>query len=81
MRVRQTRLARSDVQSLYEFGFQEFGERVADIYVSGLFDLYDLIGDPYRSHIIIYRIDAEEVVILRVLNGKQDWQRILESFT
>jgi toxin ParE1/3/4 len=29
---------------------------------------------PYKGHLIIYRIGAEEVRILRVLSRHQDWQ-------
>ena len=34
---------------------------------------------PSAKHIIIYRIDAQDVVILRVLGAKQDWITILHS--
>jgi toxin ParE1/3/4 len=32
---------------------------------------------PYRAHHILYRIDNEDVLILRVLHGRQDWIRHL----
>ena len=34
---------------------------------------------PSAKHIIIYRIDAQSIVILRVLGAKQDWITILHS--
>ena len=34
---------------------------------------------PSAKHIIIYRIDAQDIVILRVLGAKQDWITILHS--
>lgn len=30
-----------------------------------------------RSHLIVYRIDQDGVLILRVLHGRQDWERVL----
>jgi len=34
---------------------------------------------PCAKHIIVYRIDAQAIVILRVLGAKQDWITILHS--
>lgn len=35
----------------------------------------------YRSslHMVIYRIESDHLVILRVLGGKQDWQAVLRA--
>lgn len=32
---------------------------------------------PYRSHLIVYVLDDPEVLIVRVLHGRQDWERHL----
>ena len=34
---------------------------------------------PCAKHIIVYRIDAQAIVILRVLEAKQDWITILNN--
>ena len=34
---------------------------------------------PFAKHIIVYRIEAQAIVILRVLGAKQDWITILHS--
>ena len=30
---------------------------------------------PYRSHLIVYRLDDVGVLIVRVLHGRQEWER------
>jgi toxin ParE1/3/4 len=32
---------------------------------------------PYRSHLIVYRLDDTGVLVVRVLHGRQDWERLL----
>jgi toxin ParE1/3/4 len=31
----------------------------------------------HRSHVIVYRIEIDEIVVVRVLHGRQDWKRYL----
>ena len=31
----------------------------------------------YQSHHIVYRIEDDDVVIVRVLHGRQDWEQII----
>ena len=33
---------------------------------------------PSAQHVIIYRIEADHLVILRVLGGRQNWQAVLD---
>jgi toxin ParE1/3/4 len=28
---------------------------------------------PYRSHLIVYDIDGDAIVILRIRHGREDW--------
>ncbi|WP_397416984.1 type II toxin-antitoxin system RelE/ParE family toxin [Phenylobacterium sp.] len=30
---------------------------------------------PYRSHVIVFRIESEEVVVVRIRHGREDWMR------
>lgn len=30
---------------------------------------------PYRSHVVIYRTDGDDIVILRVRHGREDWDQ------
>jgi toxin ParE1/3/4 len=32
---------------------------------------------PYRSHLIVYRLDDAGVLVVRILHGRQDWERLL----
>ncbi|WP_207539635.1 type II toxin-antitoxin system RelE/ParE family toxin [Sabulicella rubraurantiaca] len=32
---------------------------------------------PYQSHLIVYLIDREGVLIVRVLQGRRDWEQLL----
>ena len=32
---------------------------------------------PYRSHLIVYRLDDAGVLVVRILHGRQDWGRHL----
>jgi toxin ParE1/3/4 len=29
---------------------------------------------PYRSHLIVYRLDGPDILILRVRHGREDWE-------
>ena len=32
---------------------------------------------PYRSYLIVYLLDDEGVLIVRIMHGRQDWERHL----
>lgn len=32
---------------------------------------------PYKSHVIVYLLDGRGVLVVRVLHGRQDWERWL----
>ena len=34
---------------------------------------------PYRSHLIIYRIEGDHLVIIRVVHSRQHWQALLSE--
>ena len=34
---------------------------------------------PYRSHLIIYRIEADHLAIIRVVHNRQHWQALLSE--
>ena len=33
---------------------------------------------PYASHLIIYRIEDNQVLVIRIVNARQSWQTLLE---
>lgn len=33
---------------------------------------------PFRSHLIIYRVESEEAVIVRIAHGHEDWASSLD---
>lgn len=34
---------------------------------------------PYRSHLIVYRIDVDHLTIIRVVHSRQHWQALLSE--
>lgn len=34
---------------------------------------------PHGQHVIVYRVENESVLVVRILGGKQDWRRILQA--
>ena len=32
---------------------------------------------PSGKHLVVYRVEAEELLVIRVLGGQQDWQSLL----
>jgi toxin ParE1/3/4 len=34
---------------------------------------------PFQAHVIIYVVDDAGVLIVRVLHGRQEWERLLNS--
>lgn len=31
----------------------------------------------YQAHVIVYVLDGRDILILRILHGRQDWERLL----
>lgn len=44
MRIRKTDLAELDLNSIYRFGFERYGEAQADQYANDLFDVFELLA-------------------------------------
>ena len=34
---------------------------------------------PYRSHLIIYRVEADHLAVIRIVHGRQRWQVLLDD--
>jgi toxin ParE1/3/4 len=84
-------LAERDLDDVYSWGWEEFGEAAADRYFSDLVAVFDLIADNprlgrpieggyrvhnHRSQVIVYRIlPGDRVDIVRVLHARQDWRQ------
>lgn len=32
---------------------------------------------PYRAHLVVYVAEADGVLIVRILHGRQDWEHLL----
>lgn len=95
MRLDVSNRAQRDIDVLHAYGLQNFGKPVADGYVPGLLDLFDLLQDNshmgrdlaafrkntwaflFRSHIVIYRVNARNLRIVRVPHHKQNWMALL----
>ena len=92
MRVRVTREADRELSSIVRWGAEKFGRPAALQYSAGLLRLFDLLASapkmsieiesgvrahPYRSHIVVYREDVEELQILHIRHGMSNWRKYL----
>lgn len=83
---RISRRAEADLTEIYHYTDQTFGDRQARKYLLELDAVFELLGDhprigrPYEagthqfvhgSHIIIYRIERDGVLIARILHARQ----------
>lgn len=34
----------------------------------------------HDQHLVVYRVEGDHIVILRLLGGRQDWRTILHAF-
>ena len=64
MRYRTTRHADRDIIDVYVRGVRNFSAAQAERYFGGLIDCFELLA---------------ELLILRVLDGRQDWAEILRT--
>ena len=93
MQLKLTTAARRDITRITADGIDQFGEVVADRYVDDLFVLLgDLTAfphlgvqrtptirtAPFGAHVVLYREVAEQVVVLRIRHGREDWLRELQ---
>ena len=93
MQLKLTTAARRDITRITADGIDQFGEVVADRYVDDLFVLlgdltaFPRLGvqrtptirtAPFGAHVVLYREVAEQVVVLRIRHGREDWLRELQ---
>ncbi len=76
-----------DLEQLSFRGLLDFGPRQSERYQSALLNLFELIGDmpgmgrrthdensrrfAYNTHVIFYSVEAEVVVIERIIDGRR----------
>jgi toxin ParE1/3/4 len=87
MRHEITRAAEADLGHIYRHTFETFGPRQAERYLRDLGAVFEMLGEfpemgrtfegssrsfIHGSHIIVYRVGTEAVVIGRVLHGARD---------
>ena len=92
MRLRITRTADRELDSLLRWGVRNFGVAVASEYYNGMIQLFSLLctnpqiareirsgirAHPYRSHIIIYRQSDDRLEILDIRHGRSNWRKHL----
>lgn len=66
------RVARLYIERLFEV-FERLGEYPRSSPVRSMLDR-DVRVQPFASHVILYETVADDVVILRVRHGSEDWQ-------
>ena len=82
-----TRAAAADLADIYRYTFETFGSRQAERYLRDLGSVFGMLaefpemGRPFEgasrsflhgSHIIVYRLGVDTVVIGRALHGARD---------
>jgi toxin ParE1/3/4 len=87
MRHEISRAAEVDLTEIFRYTFETFGIRQAERYLRDLDAVFDMLGEfpemgrPFEgasrsfihgSHIVIYRVDGDVVLIGRVLHGSRD---------
>ena len=91
MRLKITGVAEKDVENIYRYSIESFGQAKAETYANGLFDLFELtLHNPfiarerlehdlpvrvhtYKAHKVIFRVEADALIIVRILSNRQNW--------
>ena len=86
MRHRITARAERDLKDIYRYTVESFGHNQAEKYLRELDAVFELLGDypnmgriyegrtrqfVHGSHILLYRVGADEVVVGRIFHGAQ----------
>jgi toxin ParE1/3/4 len=86
MTYRLTRQAKSDIKAIYHYTVEYFGQGQAQEYLDGLEYSFDLLTDNpnigrlfegkirryvYKSHLVYYEIEKDEIHIIRIRHGQQ----------
>ena len=86
MRYRLTVRAEHDLREIYRHSLAAFGERQAETYLRELDAVFDLLNDHpsigrtyhgatrqfvHGSHIILYRVAGQRIVVGRIFHGAQ----------
>lgn len=87
MRHEISRAAEADLKDIYRYTFLAFGRRQAERYLKDLGSVFAMLADfpdmgrPFQdnsrsfihgSHIVIYRIQGDVVMIGRIFHGARD---------
>lgn len=91
MRIEFSFAAKEDYVELVSYGAMQFGRKVAQNYAESLINRLDILRDHpsagpkltidnrilvHRSHVIIYRVTDTGVLIVRILDSRQNWQAL-----
>ena len=83
MNYRLTRRAKADIQNIYRYTAEQFGETQSELYLGGFDYIFDLLTDSptlgkpfeenvrrylYREHYVYFEIESEDVIILQIRN-------------
>lgn len=95
-KLRLSAAARDDFREIDAFSHEQFGADIADAYMRGFRELFDLLrrypkagvealelGEGIRSlthrkHLILYAVQDEVVLILRLVHGARDAKQALK---
>jgi toxin ParE1/3/4 len=87
MRHEISRAAEADLKDIYRYTFHAFGPRQAERYLRDLGAVFEMLGEfpemgrPFEglsrafihgSHIVIYRVEDNFVMIGRIFHGSRD---------
>ena len=94
MRVEVSQKARDDLQVIYNYLYDCFGARVAEVKLQGIRKDIDMLGEnPFMGRafvnnlrllnsglsIIVYEVDDRVLEVLHVVDGRSDYARTLFS--
>ena len=89
--------AENDLMGIYQYGFLNYGENKADLYINALKDKCQFLGaNPtlyrerieltppvrichYKKHLIIYNIEADHILIVRICHERMNIPRYLDN--
>ena len=89
--------AENDLVEIYRYGFINYGENKADLYIETLKEKCQFLADVpnlcpdrdefnppvkihhHRKHLIIYVIENDDILIVRLLHDRMDIQQHMEK--
>ena len=97
LELRLTPRAEADLEDIWRYSAEEWGEDQADRYVDALVETFAALCEvpgmarertefsppvqvhPSGRHVVVYLVDGEALLVVRVLGGRQDSAAVLRA--